>query len=84
MILDIALSPIKSWGQIRDRLNDLIWPTDEEAIEYRKQLLLLEQEECYQKGEVDAASLTGKGHPPHFDCPCVLCRKYWEGFWSRC
>ncbi len=82
MLREKALVPFESIRRIRARLHNLIWPTDEEAAEYRRQLRLLEEQDWYLRGEADAKEPSPKGHPPHNSCPCNLCRKYWEGFWS--
>ena len=80
---DTALFPFKYWHQLRDRLHDFIWPTEEEASEYRRVLRHMEEEESYHRGLADATKPSKRPRPPHLTCPCDMCRKYWEGFWSR-
>ncbi len=83
MLGEKRLAPLESLRKLRKMLRDMIWPSDEEAHEYRRQLALMEEEEWYSRGERDATGPTKKGHPPHQSCPCNLCQKYWEGFWSH-
>lgn len=80
---EITGVPRRSWHQLRSRLHDLIWPTEEEATEYLRLLHMMRLEDCHAQGEADASAAPKTGRPPHSRCPCELCRKYWEGFYSR-
>ncbi len=79
---ELTFVPLRSWEGLRERIDQLIWPTDEEAREYHRLLRLMEQDDCYDRGKGDALGLSKQAHPPHTTCPCDLCRRYWEGFWT--
>ena len=75
-----SLNPADTWQRIRQRLYNLIWPTDEEVREYRRQLHLLDLEDSYLRGKTDAIWFKKNANPPHQKCPCDLCNKYWDGY----
>lgn len=83
--LEITMkTPVETWQEMRKRLHDLLWPTEEEAREYRRILRSLEREEWLRRGQTDARLPQRKrGAPPHRVCPCDLCGRYWQGFWAQ-
>ena len=80
----LSLTPPDTWQRIRQRLYNLIWPTEEEVREYRRQLRLLDLEDAYLQGKTDALWVKTRATPPHQTCPCDLCGKYWEGYGPDC
>ncbi len=78
----LARTPRKAWLRVRRQLYNLVWPNEEEAAAYLHLFSRLQQEDCYERGAADSVSPTNRPQPPHPHCPCDLCRKYWEGFWS--
>ncbi len=83
LIETTILVPFRRWQRVRERLHRFIWPTDEEAREYRRILRNLEREDWLRRVETNATRVKRRGKPPHHACPCKLCGRYWQGYWTQ-
>ncbi len=83
LLSQITLAPRASWQQLRHRIHELVWPTEEETKEYFRILNLMEHQFWLERARSDGSAPSKQARPPHTMCPCSLCGKYWQGFYSR-